>query len=44
MKRVDLFLGITGEKLNVISHDEVRRTPEILISMVVNFYRNTTIS
>jgi N-acetyl-gamma-glutamyl-phosphate reductase/acetylglutamate kinase len=39
-----LYHGITGEKLDIINLDEVRRTPGIFISMVVNFHRNTTIS
>jgi N-acetyl-gamma-glutamyl-phosphate reductase / acetylglutamate kinase len=39
-----LFHGITGEKLDIINLDEVRRIPGIFISMFVNFRRNTTIS
>jgi N-acetyl-gamma-glutamyl-phosphate reductase/acetylglutamate kinase len=39
-----LFHGITGEKLDIINLDEVRRLPGIFISTVMNFHRNTTIS
>jgi N-acetyl-gamma-glutamyl-phosphate reductase / acetylglutamate kinase len=40
-----LFHGVSGEKLDIINLDEVRRTPGISLAMIVKlFHRNTMTS